>query len=65
MSNQATQPLTENLPGLNSELSSVDTSTPTTRNPVLSRLMEEVRNDQHATTVYDRVHNRHNRGGTE
>ena len=65
MSNQATQPLTENLPDLNSELSSVDVSTPTTQNSVISRLMEEVRNDQHAVAVYDRVHNRHNRGGTE
>lgn len=31
--------------------------------PVLSRLMEEVRNDKNTTvgSRYDRVHNRHNR----
>jgi hypothetical protein len=30
---------------------------------VLARLIEEVRNEQSSTThVYDRVHNRHNRG---
>ena len=34
-----------------------------TRHPVLSRLMEEVRNEQNAKAGYDRVHNRHNRGG--
>lgn len=31
--------------------------------PVLSRLLEEVRNENAAATAYDRVHNRHNRGG--
>ena len=32
-------------------------------NPVLSRLMEEVRNEKNTTvgSRYDRVHNRHNR----
>ena len=30
--------------------------------PVLSRLMEEVRNEKHVEAVYDRVHHRHNRG---
>ena len=30
--------------------------------PVLSRLMEEVRNERHVEARYDRVHNRHNRG---
>ena len=32
------------------------------RHPVLSRLIEEVRNERHVETRYDRVHNRHNRG---
>ena len=32
------------------------------RHPVLSRLMEEVRNESTVTAGYDRVHNRHNRG---
>lgn len=30
--------------------------------PVLSRLLEEVRNEKSVETRYDRVHNRHNRG---
>lgn len=33
-------------------------------NPVLDRLITEVRNQEHKYSVaYDRVHNRHNRGG--
>ena len=32
------------------------------RHPVLSRLVEEVRNEHHVEASYDRVHNRHNRG---
>ena len=35
---------------------------PPTEHPVLSRLMEEVRNERHVEARYDRVHNRHNRG---
>lgn len=30
--------------------------------PVLSRLVEEVRNEAVVESAYDRVHNRHNRG---
>ena len=30
--------------------------------PVLSRLLEEVRNERDVEASYDRVHNRHNRG---
>lgn len=30
--------------------------------PVLSRLLEEVRNEAGVESRYDRVHNRHNRG---
>lgn len=30
--------------------------------PVLSRLMEEVRNEKTVDARYDRAHNRHNRG---
>ena len=33
-----------------------------TDHPVLSRLMEEVRNERGVEARYDRVHNRHNRG---
>ena len=31
-------------------------------NPVLSRLLDEVRNERDSPSGYDRVHNRHNRG---
>lgn len=30
--------------------------------PVLSRLLEEVKNEMRVEAAYDRVHNRHNRG---
>lgn len=30
--------------------------------PVLSRLLDEVRNERKVEARYDRVHNRHNRG---
>ena len=44
-----------------SELLEVDTRK--ISSVVLARLIEEVRNEQLSTTyVYDRVHNRHNRG---
>jgi hypothetical protein len=43
------------------ELLEVDTSK--LASAVLARLIEEVRNERRPTTpVYDRVHNRHNRG---
>jgi len=34
----------------------------TLEHPVLSRLMDEVRNQKQVEARYDRVHNRHNRG---
>ena len=40
----------------------VDTSAKAIDHPVLSRLMEEVRNEGGVESRYDRVHNRHNRG---
>ena len=42
--------------------SSTESSVSATTHPVLSRLMEEVRNERHVEARYDRVHNRHNRG---
>ena len=42
--------------------SSTESSASTTTHPVLSRLMEEVRNESRVEARYDRVHNRHNRG---
>ena len=44
------------------ESSSTGAAVPPTAHPVLSRLMEEVRNERHVEARYDRVHNRHNRG---
>ena len=35
---------------------------PVPEHPVLSRLLEEVRNERSVEATYDRVHNRHNRG---
>ena len=44
----------------------VDVDSDQISNPVLKRLLDEVRNDSACcsehTYVYDRVHNRHNRG---
>jgi len=49
------------LPSETSEPLEVDTVK--ISSPVLARLIEEVRQEeQAATTVYNRVHNRHNRG---
>ena len=42
--------------------SRADASVGAAKHPVLSRLMEEVRNERHVEAAYDRVHNRHNRG---
>ena len=42
--------------------SSAEASTPAVTHPVLSRLLEEVRNEKPVEAAYDRVHNRHNRG---
>ncbi len=44
------------------ERSNTEASAPVAQHPVLSRLMEEVRNEHYVEAVYDRVHNRHNRG---
>ena len=41
---------------------SPEKAAPAAAHPVLSRLMEEVRNGRNVEGSYDRVHNRHNRG---
>lgn len=46
----------------NREQPDKETSTPAARHPVLSRLIEEIRNERGVEAAYDRVHNRHNRG---
>ena len=45
-----------------SDRSRAEAPVPAATHPVLSRLMEEVRNERHVEARYDRVHNRHNRG---
>ena len=40
----------------------VESRFPAEKHPVLSRLLEEVRNERDVEAAYDRVHNRHNRG---
>ena len=42
--------------------SSAESPVPAATHPVLSRLLEEVRNESNVEARYDRVHNRHNRG---
>ena len=44
------------------ESSSTGAAVPPTAHPVLSRLIDEVRNESRVGATYDRVHNRHNRG---
>lgn len=41
---------------------SAEPSSSAETHPVLSRLLEEVRNERLVEAAYDRVHNRHNRG---
>ena len=63
MENHATQPSLDSSPPSTEERPSTDRSVLAARHPVLSRLMEEVRNEGNAKAGYDRVHNRHNRAG--
>ena len=42
--------------------SSAEPSPNPIEHPVLSRLLDEVRNEKPVGAAYDRVHNRHNRG---
>ena len=56
------QPTSELPTASTQESSSTGAAVPPTAHPVLSRLMEEVRNERHVEARYDRVHNRHNRG---
>ena len=63
MDNHAAQPPLDSSPPSTDDRPSTDRPVLATRHPVLSRLMEEVRNEHNAKAGYDRVHNRHNRGG--
>ena len=51
------------LPALSTrDRSSAEVPASAVTHPVLSRLLEEVRNAKRVEAAYDRVHNRHNRG---
>lgn len=63
MDNQAAQPSLDSSPPSTDDRLSSDRPVLAKRHPVLSRLMKEVRNEHSAKAGYDRVHNRHNRGG--
>ena len=62
MDHRIVQPLAESPATSIHDRSSAETPAPAASHPVLSRLMEEVRNERHVEARYDRVHNRHNRG---
>ena len=52
----------ESSPALSQDRSGTAVPDSAVKHPVLSRLMEEVRNQEQVEARYDRVHNRHNRG---
>lgn len=62
MDHRIVQPPTESPATPIHDRSSTETPAPAASHPVLSRLMEEVRNERHVEARYDRVHHRHNRG---
>ena len=55
------QPTSDSPAASTQELLSTCAAVPPAAHPVLSRLLEEVRNERHVDAAYDRVHNRHNR----
>ena len=56
------QPSSESPKPSTYDRSSADAPRSGVTHPVLSRLLEEVRNAKRVEAAYDRVHNRHNRG---
>ena len=62
MDDLAARPRSASRTASSREQPDTEASTPTDRHPVLSRLIEEVRNERSVEAAYDRVHNRHNRG---
>ena len=62
MDHRIEPPSSESPAAQTSVRSSADTPPPAASHPVLSRLMEEIRNERHVEARYDRVHHRHNRG---
>ena len=62
MDHRIVHPSSESPVASTRDRSSTKSPVPAATHPVLSRLMEEVRNERHVEARYDRVHNRHNRG---
>ena len=62
MDHRIKQPSSESPMASTHDRSSAESPVPAASHPVLSRLIEEVRNERHVEARYDRVHNRHNRG---
>ena len=62
MDHRIVKPSSESPATSNHDWSSAESSVPPAKHPVLSRLIEEVRNERRVEARYDRVHNRHNRG---
>lgn len=62
MDHRIVQPSSESPATSTLDLPSADSHDPAATHPILSRLVEEVRNESRVEAAYDRVHHRHNRG---
>ena len=62
MDHLTVQPTSDSPVASTQESPSMGPAVPPAAHPVLSRLIEEVRNERYVEARYDRVHNRHNRG---
>ena len=62
MDHRIEQPSSEAPAVTTHDQSSAEPSPTYIEHPVLSRLLDEVRNEKPVEAAYDRVHNRHNRG---
>ena len=62
MDHRIVQPSSELPVASTNDRSSAEAPASTVTHPILSRLLEEVRNEKRVQATYDRVHNRHNRG---
>lgn len=62
MDHRIAQPTPEEPAVTTRDQSSAEPSPTSIEHPVLSRLLDEVRNEKPVGAAYDRVHNRHNRG---
>ena len=62
MDHRKVQPSSGPNPASTGDISTAAVPDSAARHPVLSRLIDEVRNESQVEARYDRVHNRHNRG---